>query len=177
MATGATGPVSVRPTLLEEALEAWSYTRQGVMAELENLPADRLDFRPREGMRSVAELVLHIAESGMMMSGELSRVDGDFQRQPYPDFIAEHVGEIERPDSRAGLLALLRTTQEKGADRLRDAGDIAMLQLIRRFDGEYGTRLAWLNHGIEHESYHRGQLAHYARFMGLVPALTQRIGG
>lgn len=177
MATGATGPVSVRSTLLEEALEAWSYTRQGVMAELENLPADRLEFRPREEMRSVAELVQHIAESGMMMSGELSRADGDFQRQPFPDFIAEHVGEMERPGSRAGLLTLLRSTHEKGVEQLRGAGDIAMLQLIRRFDGEFGTRLAWLNHGIEHESYHRGQLAHYARFMGVVPALTQRIGG
>lgn len=169
--------MSVRPTLLGEALEAWSYTRDGVIAELENLPSGRLDFRPRPAMRSVAELVLHIAESGLMMSGELSRADGDFQRKSYPELMAEHTGVMDRPDSRSELLDLLRTTHVEGARRLRDAGDIAMLQLIRRFDGEYGTRLAWFNHGIEHESYHRGQLAHYARYMGLTPALTQRIRG
>ncbi len=52
-----------------------------------------------------------------------------------------------------------------------------MLQMIRRFDGIPGTRLAWLDHGIAHEMYHRGQLALYARLMGHVPALTQRIRG
>jgi uncharacterized damage-inducible protein DinB len=52
-----------------------------------------------------------------------------------------------------------------------------MLQNIRRFDGEMGTRLAWMHHGISHEEYHRGQLALYARLMGRVPALTKRILG
>ncbi|MGH7552626.1 MAG: DinB family protein [Longimicrobiales bacterium] len=48
---------------------------------------------------------------------------------------------------------------------------------MRRFDGQPGTRLAWLYHAIEHESYHRGQIALYARFLGLVPALTRQILG
>ena len=52
-----------------------------------------------------------------------------------------------------------------------------MLQLIRRFDGKLGTRLAWMQHGIAHEEYHRGQLALYARLLGRVPALTQLIYG
>jgi uncharacterized damage-inducible protein DinB len=52
-----------------------------------------------------------------------------------------------------------------------------MLQHIRRFDGEMGTRLAWMYHGISHEEYHRGQLALYARLLGRVPALTKRILG
>ncbi|MDZ7363128.1 MAG: hypothetical protein ONB46_20750 [candidate division KSB1 bacterium] len=50
-----------------------------------------------------------------------------------------------------------------------------MLQYITRFDGLKGTRLAWMNHGISHEEYHRGQLALYARLLGRVPALTQLI--
>lgn len=52
-----------------------------------------------------------------------------------------------------------------------------MLQLIERFNGARGTRLAWLHHGIAQEMYHRGQLTLYARLMGLVPALTKRIQG
>jgi uncharacterized damage-inducible protein DinB len=52
-----------------------------------------------------------------------------------------------------------------------------MLQMITRFDGERGSRLAWMNHGISHEEYHRGQLALYARLAGRVPALTQLIYG
>jgi uncharacterized damage-inducible protein DinB len=50
-----------------------------------------------------------------------------------------------------------------------------MLQFIERFDGEQGTRLAWLHHGIAQEMYHRGQLVLYERLMGIEPALTARI--
>jgi uncharacterized damage-inducible protein DinB len=56
-------------------------------------------------------------------------------------------------------------------------GELQMLQHIRRFDGLNGTRLAWLNHSIAHEMYHRGQLALYARLTGHVPALTRMIEG
>ncbi|MEJ2679624.1 MAG: DinB family protein [Gemmatimonadota bacterium] len=79
--------------------------------------------------------------------------------------------------TREELLALLRSTGEEGLRKIRHAGELAMLQHIRRFDGKLGTRLAWLNHGISHEEYHRGQLAHWARAMGVVPALTKRIHG
>jgi uncharacterized damage-inducible protein DinB len=39
------------------------------------------------------------------------------------------------------------------------------------------TRLSWMQHGIAHEEYHRGQIALYARLVGRVPALTQVIQG
>jgi len=43
-------------TLLEEAIEAWEDARSGVIDELQNIPADKFDFRPAVGVRSVAEL-------------------------------------------------------------------------------------------------------------------------
>ena len=61
------------------------------------------------------------------------------------------------------------------AVQTREAGEIAMLQTIRQFDGEPAPRLTWMHHGIAHEEYHRGQLALYARLIGRVPALTQLI--
>lgn len=71
-------------SLLDEALEAWEYTRAGVVEEAEAIPEDRYDFRPTEHSRSVAELVLHIVESGLMMVGELASPDGDFGASPSP---------------------------------------------------------------------------------------------
>ncbi|MBW3554223.1 MAG: DinB family protein [Gemmatimonadetes bacterium] len=164
-------------TLLEEALEAWEYAREGVIAEAGSVPADRFDFRPAPESRSVAELVVHIIESGEMMAGELSRPDGDFTRQSYADHVREHAGRIPADQPKEALLALLRRTGEGGRRRIREAGEIAMLQRIRRFDGLEGTRLAWMNHGIDHEMYHCGQLALYVRLLGRVPALTRRIRG
>ena len=70
-------------SLLEETLEAWAYARQGVIAEVKNLPVGRFDFRPTPATRSVTELVQHIIESGLMMSGELTSPKADFTRQSF----------------------------------------------------------------------------------------------
>ena len=164
-------------TILEEALEAWAYTRQGVIAEVRNVSEKDLDFAPAQGSRTFRELVLHILESGNLMAGELSRSDGDFRRKGYEELLKEHSRGIGRPKSKSELVAALEKTQAEGDRRLREAGELSILQLITRFDGKKGTRLAWMHHGISHEEYHRGQLALYARTMGRVPALTRLILG
>ena len=164
-------------SLLEEALEAWEHVRKGVLEEAENIPDERYDFRPADESRSVGELLLHIVASGLMMTGELGREDGDFTRQSYPEFLEEYAGHLPEAPEPDELRDLLTLTFAEGAARLRATGELRMLQMIARFDGLPGTRMAWLNHGIAHEMYHRGQLALYARLMELVPALTQRIRG
>lgn len=164
-------------TLLDEALEAWEDIRGGTIEEARVIPDDRWDWRPAPESRTVAELVRHILESTLMMVGELAREDGDFTRQDFPAFLAEHAGELPEEATAAEWRDLLALHFAEGAATLRAAGELHMLQRIRRFDGLRGTRLAWFHHGIAHEYYHRGQLALYVRQMGIVPALTRRIHG
>ncbi len=164
-------------TLLDERLDAWHFTRRGLIAELENMPDDGMGFRPTDEVRSVRELIIHIVGSGKMAVGELTDPDGDFARQDFQDHMREHAGTLPEDASKDELIALLRSTHEAGDTAFRAAGELAMLAPIRRFDGKEGTRLAWLDHHIAHEEYHRGQLTVYARLMGLVPALTQMIHG
>ena len=164
-------------TLLDEALEAWGFARDGVIAEVENLSDAQMAFRPTEESRTVAELVAHILESGAMMAGELSRSDADFRRKDYLELLKEHSRGIRKTGTRRELTASLRKTFRDGSEKLRKAGDLQMLQLITRFDGKKGTRLTWMHHGIGHEEYHRGQIALYARMAGRTPALTKLIHG
>ena|SRR5437867_3962599 len=164
-------------SLLEEVLEAWEYTRTGIISEIENLSEADLKFRPHAESRTPAELVVHIAESGLMAAGELTRPDGDFRRKTYPQFLKEYAGGLAAAANKTQLVRLLKRTHTEGDRKIRAAGELFMLQSIRRFDGERGTRLAWMNHAISHEDYHRGQLALYARLVGRVPALTQLIRG
>lgn len=163
--------------LLEEAIEAWEDVRQGVIHEAAILSDDQWGSRPSPGSRSATELVRHILESGLMAVGELTRRDGDFRRQSYPAHLREHAGDLPAAASPVELRALLSETFASGAARLRATGELRMLQFIRRFDGLNGTRLAWFNHAIAHEMYHRGQLALYVRLSGKVPALTRLIHG
>jgi len=164
-------------SVLDEVLEAWAYTRTGVIEEARSLPEKDFGFKPSEKSRSVIELLQHVIESGLLMSGELSRPDGDFRRKSYEGLLIEYARGISGMRSKRQLLAALRQTHSDGEKRIRAAGELHMLQLINRFDGQRGTRVAWMNHGISHEEYHRGQLAVYARMVGRVPALTKRIHG
>jgi len=164
-------------SLLDEALEAWQYARAGVISEIRNLPDVSLNFRPTPSSRSAAEIAVHIAESGLMMAGELSRPDGNFRRKSFPQFMKEYAKGVKPASNKKQLIALLTKTHEDGRKKIQNAGELHMLQLITRFDGERGSRVAWMNHGIAHEEYHRGQIALYARLVGRVPALTQLIYG
>lgn len=167
----------LQATLLEEAIESWRYAREGVLAEAENIPDEAYDYRPHAKARSVRELILHIAEAGLMMVGELTNPEGDFTREVEGGFIEHYAGHLPRNATPSELRDILRSTLEEGVVKFRDAGEVQILQAIRRFDGELWTRLAWMHHGIAHEEYHRGQVAMYARAQGLVPALTKLIHG
>jgi hypothetical protein len=112
-----------------------------------------------------------------MTAGELSRPDGDFTRQPYPDFIREYAGTRADVTAKGTLMDLLRVTHEEDLAKLRDAGAGRLMSPILQFNGEPAARLTWLHHAIGHEEYHRGQLALCARLLGHVPALTQLIEG
>ena len=163
-------------SLLDEALDAWADARRGVIGELRCVPPGQISFRPDPGARSAAEIAQHVADTALMWCGELSNPAGDFTRKSFPEFIREYgTPARDRPGDRAGLLRLLRRTHAQGVRQLRGTGEVGMLQTIRRFDGEFWTRLAWLQHGIAHEEYHRGQLALYVRLLGKTPALTKLI--
>jgi uncharacterized damage-inducible protein DinB len=162
-------------SLLEETLEGWRDVRSGLIEEVENIPADRFAFRPTPETRSVTELVQHILEVALLMTGELTRPDTDFHRAPWPQLIDLYAAHVREALSQRDLLGLLTSTIREAEEKFLAAGEIAMLQTITRFDGERGTRIAWLHHGVAQEMYHRGQLVLYARLMGIEPALTKRI--
>lgn len=164
-------------TILEETLEAWRDARIGFLDEARNIPAARFDWRPAPDVRSVREQVVHVLEVAMMMAGELTRPDTNLQRAPWPKLLALYAAPAYKVQTRAELLRMLRTQLADGEKAFRTAGELHLLQTIRRFDGLMGTRLAWLNHGIAQEMYHRGQLTLYARLLGHEPALTRKIRG
>jgi len=164
-------------SLLEEAIEAWEGTRDGVIAEVDNIPEKQFGFRPAKESRSAAELALHIMDVSLMMAGELPREDTNLLRAPWPELLALYNKPIKGLKTKREVVAALRSTVRDGVKAFRGAGEMHMLQLITRFDRKRGTRLAWFHHGIAHEDYHRGQLAIYQRLMGIKPALTKMIEG
>lgn len=164
-------------SFLAETLDAWWDVRRGIIAEVENVPAGKFDFRPTPEVRSVKELVQHILEVSMMMTGELTRPDTDLHRAPWPELLRLYAVPAYEAETKTALLRLLESQMEEADAKFRDAGELALWQFMTRFDGVTGTKMQWLHHGIAQEMYHRGQLALYVRLLGLVPALTRQIEG
>ncbi len=165
------------PSFLEETLEAWRDVREGIVEEVENIPEDKFDFRPAPESRTVRQLIQHILEVSMMMTGELTRADTDLHRAPFPKLVKMYAGPAHEANTKEELVGLLKTQILDAARAFRRTGELALWQFMKRFDGRLGTKMQWLHHGIAQEMYHRGQLALYARLLGREPALTQRIRG
>ena len=164
-----------RPDLLTESLDHWRYIRQGLIAEVENIPADKFDFRPTPDVKSVHELVQHILEGSMMMTGELTRGEPNFQRMSLPEFFEQYSTRATMAQGKTKLVDLLTSQIEEGITRFKQVGEDALMGRVTNFDGSTWSRMQWFFHAMTEEMYHRGQLVTYARLMGLVPALTQMI--
>jgi uncharacterized damage-inducible protein DinB len=166
---------SLHDSFLEETLDAWRDVRLGIIEEVRNIPANKFDFRPASGAKSVRELVQHILEVSMFMTAELPRPDTNLKRHPWPKMLRKYGAPAHKARSKAELLKLLRSQMKDAESRFRKAGDLELWQQMEQFDGTFATKFQWLHHGIAQEMYHCGQLTTYARLLGLVPALTQRI--
>jgi uncharacterized damage-inducible protein DinB len=116
-------------------------------------------------------------ESAAMLVGEAADAEGDFQRRAPAEHVQAHGGGVAEGMSPAELREALERTHELQVSRINSAGEEFMKTAIRRFDGGLWTRITYVFYATSHEDYHRGQLAMYARSMGLVPALTQQIRG
>jgi uncharacterized damage-inducible protein DinB len=162
--------------LVEEAIEALGFARQGTIAEAANIPEDRWDYKPHPSSKSVSELVRHMLDATAMLVGEATDPDGDFRRRSPEEHVQAHGGSPEA-GTPAELKQALAESHDALVQRIQAAGEDLLARPIRRFDGGTWSRLTYVFYAASHEDYHRGQLALYARGMGLVPALTKRIHG
>lgn len=166
-----------KPDFFDESLDAWRHARQGLIREVSNIPANEFDFRPTPAVRSVGELVRHILEGSMMMVGELTRDEPNFQRMPFKELFEGYSAAAREAKGKEELIALLGSQVDDGFTRFKKVGADAMMGPVTNFDGSTWSRMQWFFHSMNEEHYHRGQLTTYARLLGLVPALTQQIMG
>jgi uncharacterized damage-inducible protein DinB len=159
--------------LVEEAIRMWELYRTGVISELESIPEEQLDWRPGDGARTAREVALHVAESSVAFTNELLRPDGAFMNVRKPEVQAAIRAELPRASTRAEIVALLRSTAERNAARLREVGEALVEQTMAGRLGEQ-SRLTALWFAVAHEAHHRGQLTAYVRGVGGVPALTRQ---
>jgi len=158
---------------LEGIIGSWKEVRSGLIAEAEQIPADKFLFQAAPNTRSVAQLLQHVIEAQKFLVGEVSRPDTNLLRQSFANQIKHYAPGVSDVKDKDGLLNLLRASMDEAETQLTAATD-ELKNTMKRFDGKEMTKLAFLSFAIAHEMYHRGQLTVYERLLDIEPALTRR---
>jgi uncharacterized damage-inducible protein DinB len=157
---------------VEGICEQWQDVRNGLIKEVELIPADQMGFKPAPESRTVIEVLHHIIETQRVLAGEMCRENTNFGRG-FPALMAEFAGNTKEATTKEALLELLRSSLEETKALVVSFGDANFEQGMTRFDGKQCAKLEMLNFTMAHEMYHRGQLTVYERLLGIEPALTQ----
>jgi len=157
---------------LQGVCDQWQDVRDGLIKEVEQIPAEQMGFKPANESRTVIELLHHVVESQRILAGELCRDNTNFQRG-FPALIADFAGNAKQATTKEAALELLRSSMEDTRAMVLGFGDANFEKTMTRFDGKSCTKFEMLGFTVSHEMYHRGQLTVYERLLGIEPALTQ----
>jgi uncharacterized damage-inducible protein DinB len=162
----------------QEMAASFRTVRGNTIQTAEEIPEARYGFRPAEGVRTVGELLTHIA----FVYGFSKRVHKEERRTAiagfdFPAHVRTMRAEEAKPRSKAEILELLRTSGEEWAAWLDGLSEDFLAEQVEMIPGSEPaskSRFEMLISVKEHEMHHRGQLMLIQRMLGLVPHLTRR---
>jgi uncharacterized damage-inducible protein DinB len=141
---------------IEIFVRNWNYTHKQTARIIKAAPQDKMDWRPKEGMFTLRELVSHFAHAELgfvrtAIDGTYSKVDLDLSNRT-----PEEIGGIfdENHEKLAAEIATLTSEQ---------------LDQEVEFAGHKLRRRDLLKVLVEHEIHHRGQLYTYFHLADVEP--------
>jgi uncharacterized damage-inducible protein DinB len=157
---------------LEEMLLTWKEVRKGLIAELNQIPAEQFGFKAAPESRSVAGIVRHILVAQQFSTAEICRPDTDFSRIPFRELIAKDAIEGHSSGDKEALLESLESSIEGVEAMVRAFGAEPLGEKVPSPRGGLISKLGLLYLYIDHEMYHRGQISVYERLLQIEPAQT-----
>ena len=157
--------------------DSFRTVRKNTIVLAEEIPADKYDFRPAPGARSVAEQLRHVAVQtrwNIRIHDEgLTFID--FER--FGRELARSAAEEQLLTTKDDILAALREDGEKFASFMASFSEERLAEIVgfpppvqpatkSRFELLMGVK--------EHEMHHRAQLMLTQRLLGIVPHLTRQ---
>lgn len=158
---GTSGAVDLAATLGAD----FERTSDHVVQLAEAIPADKFGWRPAEGVRSVAEAVMHVAGANFALAGALGVAP--------PEGI--DLENLESMTERDQVLSTLKTSIEHAKKAFEAAEGTDYNRSVNAFGFEMpAARAVVILAAHSHE--HLGQLIAYARSNGVVPPWSRPSG-
>ena len=159
-----------------ELAASFRTVRKNTIAVAMDIPADRYEFRPAPDVRTVQNLLTHVAlvyrfQYKVHAIERRSTLDGF----DYVAFSTAQRAEEEKPRSKDEVVELLAAEGETWSAWLDSLTDEFLIEPVHftSVPPSSKTRLEMLMSVKEHEMHHRGQLMLIQRLLGIVPHLTR----
>jgi uncharacterized damage-inducible protein DinB len=161
-----------------ELANAFRTVRNNTLQAAREIPAEKYDFSPAAGCRTVEKLLTHAALAHRFQY----RVHAEERLSTFDGFdlmavFAELGSEEAKPRTKDEVIALLEREGEVWESFLRGLSDDFLEEMVA-FPAEFAappkSRFEMIMSVKEHEMHHRGQLMLIQRMLGLVPHLTRQ---
>jgi uncharacterized damage-inducible protein DinB len=161
----------------KELAEAFKTVRKNTIQVAEDIPEDKYSYKAAPDVRSIGELLAHIALAPtfqLELHGNPSATFSSFNFMP----LFERLGaETAKTRTKAQVIELLRSEGDKFASFVGGLSDNFLGETLTMPPGgtpPHRTRFDMIMSVKEHEMHHRGQLMLIERILGIVPHLTKQ---
>jgi uncharacterized damage-inducible protein DinB len=158
----------------KDLARAFRTVRENTIKIAEEIPESKLDFAAAPGVRTVRQMLTHIAFSDSFSSVHKEKRT-NFDGVSFPAFVAQMRAEEATPRTGAELIALLKERGNETATWLESLSDEFLAEPFTQPAGTPATksRFEMIMGMKEHEMHHRGQLMLIERMLGITPHLTR----
>jgi uncharacterized damage-inducible protein DinB len=157
----------------KELAESFRIVRVNTIQIAQDIPADEYDFKAAPGVKSVREMLAHLAISPRWQSAvhaeRMTSLDSAF----FGTRAAQAAVEEEALGTKEQIVAALQEGGDQFATFLAGLTP-EMLSETVTLPSAAKTRFEMLLGVKEHEMHHRGQLMLIERMLGIVPHLTRK---
>jgi len=152
--------------------------RMNTIQIAEEIPEQHFGFRAGPDVRTVAQLLTHIAFGPRFQLHVHTTGVTDLKQVNFAELLQLNAAEEARTRSKRELIDLLKTEGERFAGYVEPLGQEFLGQPVAMPPGANPThksRFEMLLSPKEHEMHHRGQLMLIQRMVGVVPHLTRQM--
>jgi uncharacterized damage-inducible protein DinB len=156
--------------------DSFRTVRKNTITIAEEIPAEKYDFRPASGLRSVGEQLAHVTVAPRwqidLHSSSVTLVTFEY----FGRHLAQAAAEEQMLRTKDEILAALREDGEAFASFCESLSDATLAEIVAfppPVQPSEKSRLEMLMATKEHEMHHRAQLMLVQRLLGIVPHLTR----
>jgi len=159
------GKATAKPKVSDESLQAWNSMARKLIEMAEDFPEDKYNYKPTPEVRSVAQLMLHIAGVNYYFT---NAAEG---REVAP---AEDDPPRDKFKTKKEIVTYLTKSFADGAAAIKKRGERGMAGAVKHPFGErMGTLNSICRDMVEHSGEHYGNLVVYYRVNGMVPPASR----